>query len=60
MKNKYLILLLLLISFNTSNLVFGQEFNFETSTINILNKGNIIDAQNGSIFFKLKCEITLS
>ena len=54
MKNKYLILLLLLISFNTSNLVFGQEFNFETSTINILNKGNIIDAQNGSIFFKKK------
>ena len=42
-------MLLLLISFNTSNLVFGQEFNFETSTIDILNKGNIIDAQNYGI-----------
>ena len=54
MKNKYLILLLLLISFNTSNVLLGQEFNFETSTINILDEGNIIVAQDGSIFFKKK------
>jgi LPS-assembly protein len=54
MKNKYIILFLLLISFNINNSLFGQEFNFETSTINILNKGNIIIAQNGSIFFKKK------
>ena len=54
MKNKYIILFLLLISFNINNSLFGQEFSFETSTINILNKGNIIVAQNGSIFFKKK------
>ena len=54
MKNKYIILLLLLISFNINNSLFGQEFNFETSTINILDEGDIIVAQNGSIFFKKK------
>jgi len=54
MKNKYIILLLLLMSFNINNSLFGQEFNFETSTINILDEGDTIVAQNGSIFFKKK------
>ena len=54
MKNKYTILLLLIISFNINDSLLGQEFNFETSTINILDEGNIIVAQDGSIFFKKK------
>ena len=54
MKNRYIIIILLLISLNINNSLFGQEFNFETSIIDISNKGNIITAQNGSIFFKKK------
>ena len=53
MKNKFiLILFFLLISFN--NLLFAQEFIFETSKINVLDDGNTIIAEKGSAIFPKK------
>tara|TARA_B110001450_G_C17657556_1_gene495920 strand:+ start:317 stop:2707 length:2391 start_codon:yes stop_codon:yes gene_type:complete len=55
MKNKFkLFLLILLINLNLNNLLFAEEFEFETSTINILNNGNTIVAEDGKVFFKEK------
>ena len=54
MKNSYTIILLLLISFNINSLLLAQDFNFETSTIDISEEENTITAKNGSIFFPEK------
>ena len=54
MKNNYTIILLLLISFSINSLLLAQDFNFETSTIDISEEENTITAKNGSIFFPEK------
>ena len=54
MKNKSFIvfILLLVLYFNEKSL--AQEFKFETSEINISEKGNIILANEGYVFFSKK------
>jgi LPS-assembly protein len=54
MKNKYLIVLFLLVVFNFNKPSFSQEFKFETSTIKISNDGNTITTQKGSVVFPKK------
>ena len=48
MKNKLLILILIILC--SQNLAFSEGFNFESSSIEILNKGNLINVKKGKAF----------
>ena len=49
MRNKLLIILVIIFNFFLLNNVFSQDFNFETDEIEILNEGNIIKGKGGVI-----------
>ena len=49
MKNRFLIIIIILIQNLITGFVFGEEFKFESEEIEVLKKGNLIKAKGGVI-----------